>query len=70
MLAVPVNGSARPAALLRTGQKPGIVVALVSRLAWPRSAPGPLPDDAVLLADPGTQDAREVFLSASMTPAS
>ncbi|BAK82519.1 hypothetical protein GLX_01070 [Komagataeibacter medellinensis NBRC 3288] len=32
---------------------PGIVVALVGRLAWPLVAPGPLPDDAVLLADPG-----------------
>jgi len=34
-------------------EQPGIVVARVSRLAWPRAAPGPLPDDAVLLADPG-----------------
>ncbi|GCD59911.1 hypothetical protein NBRC3280_2506 [Acetobacter pasteurianus NBRC 3280] len=34
-------------------EQPGILVALISRLAWPRAAPGPLPDDAVLLADPG-----------------
>lgn len=34
-------------------EQPGIVVALVGRLAWPRASPGPLPDDAVLLADPG-----------------
>lgn len=34
-------------------EQPGIVVALISRLAWPRASPGPLPDDAVLLADPG-----------------
>lgn len=33
-------------------EQPGIVVALISRLAWPRAAPGPLPHDAVLLADP------------------
>jgi hypothetical protein len=31
----------------------GVVVALVGGLAWPRSAPGPLPNLAVLLADPG-----------------
>ena len=31
----------------------GVVVALVGRLPWPRSAPGPLPNLAVLLADPG-----------------
>ncbi len=31
----------------------GVVVALVSRLCGPRSAPGPLADEAVLLADPG-----------------
>jgi hypothetical protein len=29
----------------------GIVIALVGRLPWPRSAPGPLPNLAVLLAD-------------------
>ena len=31
----------------------GIVVALIGRLSWPRSSPGPLADEAVLLADPG-----------------
>jgi hypothetical protein len=31
----------------------GVVVALVGGLPWPRSAPGPLPDLAVLLADAG-----------------
>ena len=31
----------------------GILVALVGRLARPRAAAGPLPHDAVLLADPG-----------------
>jgi hypothetical protein len=30
-----------------------VVVALVGGLAWPRSAPGPLPNLAVLLADAG-----------------
>ena len=30
-----------------------VVVSLVSRLCGPRSAPGPLADEAVLLADPG-----------------
>lgn len=34
-------------------EQPGVVVALVGWLAWPRASPGPLPDDAVLLADPG-----------------
>ena len=29
----------------------GVFVALVRRLAWSRSAPGPLPDAAILLAD-------------------
>jgi hypothetical protein len=29
----------------------GVFVTLVGRLAWSRSAPGPLPDAAVLLAD-------------------
>jgi hypothetical protein len=31
----------------------GVVVALVGGLPWPRSAPGPLPNLAVLLANPG-----------------
>ena len=31
----------------------GVVVALVGGLPWPRSAPSPLPDLAVLLADAG-----------------
>ena len=31
----------------------GVVVALVGGLSWPRSAPGPLADEAVLLADAG-----------------
>ena len=31
----------------------GALVALVGRLPRPRAAPGPLPDEAVLLADPG-----------------
>lgn len=56
-------------------EQPGILVALVSRLAWPRAAPaGPLAADAgfVLepdldrlalgwMADMGNQDAEEVF---------
>ena len=31
----------------------GVVVALVGGLPGPRSAPGPLPNVAILLADPG-----------------
>ena len=31
----------------------GVVIALVGGLSWPRSAPGPLPNLAVLLADAG-----------------
>jgi hypothetical protein len=31
----------------------GVVVALVGGLPWPRSTPGPLADEAILLADPG-----------------
>src|SRR5271155_2311753 len=31
----------------------GVVVALIGRLRGPRSASGPLPDETVLLADPG-----------------
>ena len=31
----------------------GVVVTLVGGLPWPCSAPGPLADEAVLLADPG-----------------
>ena len=31
----------------------GVVIALVGGLPWPRPASGPLPDKAVLLADPG-----------------
>jgi hypothetical protein len=31
----------------------GVVIALVGELPWPRPALGPLPDKAVLLADPG-----------------
>jgi hypothetical protein len=31
----------------------GVVVALVGGLPWPRSAPGPLANEAVLLADAG-----------------
>ena len=31
----------------------GVVIALVGGLPWPRSAPGPLPNLAVLLADAG-----------------
>ena len=31
----------------------GVVVALIGGLSWSRSAPGPLADEAVLLADPG-----------------
>jgi hypothetical protein len=30
----------------------GVVVALIGGLPWPRSAPGPLSDEAVFLADP------------------
>src|SRR5580693_3998550 len=36
----------------RAGQI-GVGVALIGGLPWPRSAPGPLADKAVLLADPG-----------------
>ncbi len=31
----------------------GVGVALIGGLAWPRSAPGPLAHEAVLLTDPG-----------------
>jgi hypothetical protein len=31
----------------------GVVVALIGGLSWSRSTPGPLTDEAVLLADPG-----------------
>ena len=31
----------------------GVVIALVGGLPWPRSAPGPLPNESILLADPG-----------------
>ena len=31
----------------------GVVIALVGGLPWPRSTPGPLPHEAVLLADAG-----------------
>jgi hypothetical protein len=31
----------------------GVVIALVGGLPWPRSAPGPLPNLTILLADPG-----------------
>ena len=31
----------------------GVVVALIGGLRWPRSAPGPLADEAVLLSNPG-----------------
>jgi len=31
----------------------GVVIALVGGLPWPRSAPGPLPNPAVFLADAG-----------------
>ena len=31
----------------------GVVVALIGGLSWSRSAPGPLADEAVLLADSG-----------------
>jgi hypothetical protein len=31
----------------------GVVIALVGGLPWPRSAPGPLPNLPILLADPG-----------------
>ena len=33
-------------------EQTGVVVALVGGLPWPRSAPSPLPNLAVLLADP------------------
>ena len=31
----------------------GVVAALIGGLSWSRSPPGPLADEAVLLADPG-----------------
>ena len=34
-------------------EKGGVVVALIGGLSWSCSAPGPLADEAVLLADPG-----------------
>jgi hypothetical protein len=45
----------RPDAASRTdrAEQIGVVVALVGRLPWPRSAPGPLANKAVLLADAG-----------------
>lgn len=53
MLSVPINGSARLAALPRAGQIAPNNQALVSRLAWPGSPSGPLLDSAVLLPNPG-----------------
>ena len=31
----------------------GVVIALIGGLPWPCSAPGPLPNQPILLADPG-----------------
>ena len=49
------QGESRPDAASRTdrAEQIGVVVSLVSRLCRPRSAPGPLANEAVLLADPG-----------------
>jgi hypothetical protein len=49
------QGESRPNTAGRTdrAKQIGVVVALVGRLARPRSAPGPLAHEPVLLADPG-----------------
>ena len=49
------QGESRSDAASRTdrAEQIGVVVSLVSRLCGPRSAPGPLANEAVLLADPG-----------------
>src|SRR5918994_6132590 len=64
MACVSAKGSAKAAPVPRAGQmapsfdklrmrQVGALVALVGRLAGPRSAPRPLPHEAVLLADAG-----------------
>ena len=49
------QGESRSDTASRTdrAERIGVVVSLVSRLCGPRSAPGPLANEAVLLADPG-----------------
>ena len=51
----------------------GVVVALIGRLPGPRSASGPLPDETVLLADPGLIlepdfDRRRIRQTVEMSP--
>jgi hypothetical protein len=46
-------GRSDPAGWADRAEQIGVVIALIGRLARPRSAPGPLSDEAVLLADPG-----------------
>ena len=45
------EGGPDPAGGADRAEQIGVVVALVGRLPWPRSAPGPLPNLAVFLAD-------------------
>jgi hypothetical protein len=47
------EGGADAAGWADRAEQIGVVIALVGGLPWPRSALGPLPNLAVLLADPG-----------------
>jgi hypothetical protein len=47
------EGSSDPAGWADRAEQIGVVIALIGRLARPRSAPGPLSDLAVFLADAG-----------------
>jgi len=47
------EGGADAAGRADRAEQIGVVIALVGGLPWPRSAPGPLPNLAVLLADAG-----------------
>jgi hypothetical protein len=47
------EGRADAAGRADRAEQIGVVIALVGGLPWPRPASGPLPDKAVLLADPG-----------------
>ena len=42
-----------PASRADRAEQVDVLISLVGRLAWSRPSPRPLPDDAVLLADPG-----------------
>jgi hypothetical protein len=47
------EGRSNTASRTNRAEQISVVVSLVSRLCGPRSAPGPLANEAVLLADPG-----------------